>query len=53
MADPSKLGHAQSGSVMVNYHYPLEDLQENRRSYGEEGIVAATQAVSSLLYIDR
>ena len=52
MGDPSKLGRTQSGCVMVNYHYPLDHLEENRRSYGEDGIVAVTKDVQKLLTID-
>lgn len=48
LADTSRRGLQQSGGLMVNYLYRLEDVEENHEIYVKEHRVAASRQVSRL-----
>ena len=49
LSDPSPAGMAQSAGVMVNYVYDEADLVANHEAFVNEGRIAHTRAVASLL----
>ena len=49
LSDPSPAGLTQSAGVMVNYVYDEADLVANHEAFVNEGRVAHTRAVASLL----
>nr|XP_027089249.1 malonyl-CoA decarboxylase, mitochondrial-like [Coffea arabica] len=46
MADRSEKGLTQSGGIMVNYIYRVENIEENAQSYYSKGHIHATSDVS-------
>ena len=49
LANTSQRGIAQSLGIMANYQYDLETLEANRTSYLSEGVISASEEVTSLL----
>ena len=49
LADTSSRGLAQSGGLMVNYLYKLEDIERNHEAYTGKGEVTAGPAVKKLV----
>ena len=49
LSDPSPTGLSQSAGIMVNYVYDEADVVANHEAYVNEGRVAHTRAVASLL----
>lgn len=49
LGDKSAKGLRQSHGIMVNYLYDLKDIETNHEAYVNEGQVAASKAVRSLL----
>lgn len=49
LGDTSSRGVLQSLSVMVNYRYELRDIERNHEAYVNQGTVAASRDVRSLL----
>ena len=48
LGDLSDRGLTQSAGMMVNYLYDPGDIEKNHEGYAEQGIVAASPAVSRL-----
>jgi len=49
LADTSPKGLKESHGVMVNYRYDLKEFERNHEAYANEGVVAISRAVRSLL----
>ena len=49
LGDKSAKGLRQSHGIMVNYLYDLKDIESNHEAYINEGTIAASKAVRSLL----
>ncbi|KAL3521920.1 hypothetical protein ACH5RR_014754 [Cinchona calisaya] len=49
MADRSEKGLVQSGGIMVNYIYRVENIEENAQSYYSKGHIQASSEVSCFL----
>ena len=49
LGDVSEKGLAQSGGIMVNYHYRLDRIEANHEAYAEAGTIAAARPVRALL----
>ncbi len=49
LGDVSDRGIAQSGGIMVNYHYRLNRIEANHEAYADKGEVAATRSVRAML----
>lgn len=49
LGDKSAKGLRQSHGIMVNYLYDLKDIEANHEAYVNEGIVAVSKSVRSLL----
>ncbi|KAL6992830.1 malonyl-CoA decarboxylase [Sarracenia purpurea var. burkii] len=49
MADRSEKGILQSGGIMVNYIYRLENIEENAQSYFSTGHIHASSDVSGFI----
>jgi malonyl-CoA decarboxylase len=49
LADPSERGLRQGHGLMVNYLYPIKDIERNHEAYANEGKVVAASAVTKLL----
>ncbi|CAI9086834.1 OLC1v1020753C3 [Oldenlandia corymbosa var. corymbosa] len=49
MADRSEKGLTQSGGIMVNYIYRVENIEENAQSYYSKGQIPASSEVSVFL----
>jgi malonyl-CoA decarboxylase len=49
LGDKSAKGLRQSHGIMVNYLYELKDIESNHEAYINEGVIAASKAVRSLL----
>jgi malonyl-CoA decarboxylase len=49
MADPSPKGLAEAFGLMVNYRYDLKEIEKNHEAFANEGTIAASRAVRSLL----
>jgi malonyl-CoA decarboxylase len=49
LADTSEKGLRQSFSLMVNYRYDLKDIERNHEAYVNQGAIAASKPVRSLL----
>jgi malonyl-CoA decarboxylase len=49
LGDVSPKGLRESGSVMVNYLYRLDDIEKNHEAYANDGTVVASSAVRKLL----
>jgi malonyl-CoA decarboxylase len=49
LGDLSAKGLQQSAGLMINYLYPLDDIEENHEAYTGEGRVTASQSVLRLL----
>jgi malonyl-CoA decarboxylase len=49
LGDLSPKGLRESGSIMVNYLYRLDDIEKNHEAYANEGEVVASSAVKRLL----
>ncbi|MGE4660292.1 MAG: malonyl-CoA decarboxylase family protein, partial [Arenicellales bacterium] len=48
-ADVSRRGQEHSAGLMVNYRYRLKDIESNHESYHDQGDVAYSRAISTLL----
>jgi len=48
LADTSRRGLARAAGLMVNYVYPLDEIEENHEAYARDGRVAASNAVRRL-----
>ncbi len=48
LADPSPRGSETALSLMVNYLYPLDDIEAHHRAYAAEHSIAASSAVEQL-----
>ena len=53
MSDPSPTGLAQSAGMMVNYVYDETNLVANHEAYVNDGRIAHSKAIASLLGADR
>lgn len=51
MADRSQKGLLQSGGIMVNYIYRVENIEENAQTYYGEGEIRAMSEVTSYLEV--
>lgn len=49
LGDVSPKGMKQSAGIMVNYHYKLDEIDENHEAFVESGKIAASRAVKSHL----
>lgn len=49
LGDISEKGLREAHGLMVNYRYELADIERNHEAYAEQGAVAASKAVRSLL----
>ena len=49
LGDTSEKGVRQGLSLMVNYRYDLRDIERNHEAYVNQGSVAASKSVRSLL----
>ena len=49
LGDKSARGLRQSHGIMVNYLYELSDIERNHEAYINEGKIAASRAVRTLL----
>jgi malonyl-CoA decarboxylase len=49
LGDPSEKGLREAHGLMVNYRYDLSEIERNHEAYADEGTVAASRAVRSLL----
>ena len=49
LGDKSAKGLRQSHGIMVNYLYELKDIESNHEAYINEGVIAASKTVRSLL----
>lgn len=49
LGDKSAKGLRQSHGIMVNYLYDLKDIEANHEAYVNEGVIAASKGVRSLL----
>jgi len=49
MADPSPKSLSEAFGLMVNYRYDLKEIEKNHEALADEGTVAASRAVRSLL----
>jgi len=49
MADQSEKGIRQSGGIMVNYLYRLENIEEYALSYSGKGLVHSSPSLSQYL----
>ena len=53
MSDPSPTGMAQSAGMMVNYVYDEADVVANHEAYVNDGRIAHSKAIASLLGAER
>jgi malonyl-CoA decarboxylase len=53
LGDPSRKGLSEAHGLMVNYRYELKDIERNHEAYANEGVVAASRQVHSLLKAER
>jgi malonyl-CoA decarboxylase len=53
MGDASPKGLGEAHGLMVNYRYEIRDIEKNHEAYANEGVVAASRAVHSLLKLKR
>lgn len=51
LGDVSEKGLREAHGLMVNYRYELADIERNHEAYAQDGVVAASRAVRSLLKI--
>jgi len=49
MADPSERSMAEAFGLMVNYRYDLKEIEKNHEAFANEGTIAASRGVRSLL----
>jgi malonyl-CoA decarboxylase len=49
LGDTSLKGLRESGGIMVNYLYRLDDIEKNHEAYANQGTIAASNAVKKLL----
>ncbi len=49
MGDPSTKGLRDAYGLMVNYRYDLKEIEKNHEAYANEGTIAVSRAVRSLL----
>ena len=49
LGDLSPKGRRESAGIMVNYHYRLDDIEENHEAYANTGEVVASNSVKKLL----
>jgi malonyl-CoA decarboxylase len=49
LGDRSPKGLAESGGLMVNYQYRLEDIEHNHEAFAAHGTIAASDAVRAAL----
>jgi malonyl-CoA decarboxylase len=49
LGDTSAKGMKQSAGIMVNYHYKLDEIDENHEAFAENGKIAASRAVKAHL----
>ena len=49
LGDTSPKGMKQSSGLMVNYHYDLDDIDDNHEDYVTEGTIVASRSVRGLL----
>ena len=49
MGDSSPKGLKQSAGIMANYHYKLDDIDENHEAFAEGGKIVASRSVRGLL----
>lgn len=49
LGDTSAKGFKQSAGLMVNYHYKLDEIDENHEAFAESGKIVASRAVRSYL----
>ena len=49
LADTSAKGLRESHGIMVNYRYDLKEFERNHEAYANEGVVATSRSVRSLL----
>lgn len=48
-ADLTKKGREQSASMMVNYLYDLDKIEENHEAYFDQGTISVSKTITSLL----
>ena len=51
--DISAKGLREAHGLMCNYRYELKDIEKNHEAYENEGVVAASRQVHSLLKLER
>jgi malonyl-CoA decarboxylase len=51
--DVSAKGLREAHGLMCNYRYELKDIEKNHEAYENEGVVAASRQVHSLLKLER
>jgi malonyl-CoA decarboxylase len=49
LADTSERGLREAHGLMVNYRYELSEIERNHEAYAQDGTVAASRSVKSLL----
>ena len=49
LGDVSEKGIAQAHGLMVNYRYDLKEIEKNHEAFANQGVVASSRAVKSLL----
>jgi malonyl-CoA decarboxylase len=49
LGDPSEKGLREAHGLMVNYSYDVKDIEKNHEAYANDGVVAASRQVRSLL----
>jgi len=49
LGDVTVKGLSQAHGIMVNYRYDLKEIEKNHEAYANQGVVAASRAVKSLL----
>lgn len=49
LGDTSNKGLQQAHGLMVNYRYHIKDIEKNHEAYANDGTIAASRAVKSLL----
>jgi malonyl-CoA decarboxylase len=53
LGDTSPKGLREAHGLMVNYRYEIKDIEKNHEAYANEGEIAASRQVHSLLKADR
>jgi malonyl-CoA decarboxylase len=49
LGDPSEKGLREAHGLMVNYSYDIKDIEKNHEAYANDGVIAVSRQVRSLL----